>query len=217
MKPSIKNTIMIGMAAVLIGTSAVTISYAGGRNGAKPQISQSEQFEQRQDGIPFDSFERNGNAQNGGNSQQPQMPDGNRQRGNNAQPPQTPDSQQGSDSQQAPQTPDSSQDKSDNEQQTPDESQNGNNGKQKDTVASDTALNAVQTSVSESGARNTADMKMPADNFRRGGGFNAVSALCYMFAAVQIAIILSILLYLIISKMNRKSFNEVIAGMRNRQ
>ena len=62
MKQSVKNVIMIGMAAVLIGTSAVTISYAGtgARMQSRPEFSQNG--EQRQNGSPFESFdgERNG-------------------------------------------------------------------------------------------------------------------------------------------------------------
>lgn len=201
MKPSIKNTIMIGMTVVLIGTSAVTISYAGERNGAQPQFSQSQQFRQPQSGNPFDGFGKNGNSQNGGNLQQPQMPD----------------NQQGNNSQQPPQAPDSSQDNGGNQQQTPGDSQENSDSKQKGTSASDTELNIIQTSASESDTQSTADVKMQADNFRHGLRFSFVSGICYMFAAVQIAIILAVLIYLIISKMNRKSFNEVIAGMRNKQ
>jgi hypothetical protein len=216
MKPSIKNTIMIGMTVVLIGTSAVTISYAGERNGAQPQFSQSQQFRQPQSGNPFDGFGKNGNSQNGGNLQQPQMPD-NQQGNNSQQPPQMPDNQQGNNSQQPPQAPDSSKDNGGNQQQTPGDSQENSDSKQKGTSASDTELNIIQTSASESDTQSTADVKMQADNFRHGLRFNFVSGICYMFAAVQIAIILAVLIYLIISKMNRKSFNEVIAGMRNKQ
>ncbi len=216
MKPSIKNTIMIGMAVVLIGTSAVTISYAGERNGAQPQFSQSQQFRQPQRANPFDGFGKNGNGQNGKNSQQPQMPD-NQQGNNSQQPPQMPDNQQGNNSQQPPQAPDSSKDNGGNQQQTPGDSQENSDSKQKGTSASDTELNIIQISASESDTQSTADVKMQADNFRHGLRFGFVSGICYMFAAVQIAIILAILIYLIISKMNRKSFNEVIAGMRNKQ
>ena len=218
LKPSIKNTIMIGMAVVLIGTSAVTISYAGGRNGAEPQFSQSQQFEQRQNVNPFESFGQDRGNQNDGNSKQsPQMPD-NQQDGNSSQqPPQMPDNQQDGNNNQPPQAPDSSQDNSGSQQQTPDSSQGSSDSKQKGTSATDTELNVINTAAADSDTQNTADMKMPADNFRNGGNFKVVSSLCYMFAAVQIAIILAILLYLIISKMNRKSFNEIIAGMKNKQ
>ena len=144
------------------------------------------------------------------------MPD-NQQGNNSQQPPQMPDNQQGSNSQQPPQAPDSSKDNGGNQQQTPGDSQENSDSKQKGTSASDTELNIIQTSASESDTQSTADVKMQADNFRHGLRFNFVSGICYMFAAVQIAIILAILIYLIISKMNRKSFNEVIAGMRNKQ
>ena len=75
MKKSIKNTIMIGMAAVLIGTSAVTISYAkGSRSMQMPTPpSQSQQFDEQQSGKQFGEFEQD-NQQNNGFSQH-QKPD----------------------------------------------------------------------------------------------------------------------------------------------
>ncbi|MBQ3905042.1 MAG: hypothetical protein II744_08705, partial [Eubacterium sp.] len=56
---------------------------------------------------------------------------------------------------------------------------------------------------------------VPMRNF--GRGFGVVSGLCYAFAAIQIAIILAIIVYLILSKFNKISFNTVISNMRNNQ
>ena len=202
MKKSIKNTIMIGMAAVLIGTSAVTISYAKENRGAQfSPPSQIQQFEGNQSENPFENF-----GQNGGN-----------QNGNNFNPPQRPDNQQGSDSSgensnQPPQPPSSQQGESSNSQQpqTPDSSENSESTESKD---SSTNTSYSIDSLAQDDSQNTAKQGFPANKFR-SRNTTVISALCYMFAALQIAIILAILAYLIISKMNKISFNEVLANMR---
>ncbi len=173
MKQSVKNVIMIGMAAVLIGTSAVTISYAGtgARMQSRPEFSQNG--EQRQNGSPFESFdgERNG------------MPGGNRSFGGNSQ--QTPDNSGSS-------------------------SENGNAPQKNTSTESDgLSLNAAAVGAQSSEAA------VPMRNFGKSAGI--ISGLCYAFAAVQIAIILAIIIYLILSKFNKISFNTVISNMRNNQ
>ena len=195
MKKSIKNTIMIGMAAVLIGTSAVTISYAKegkGANAFSPP-SFSQQFDGEQGGNPFENFSRNGDSQSGGFDKN-KMPD-NQQNGNSQQP-QPPSNQQDSDSSQQPQAPGSS-----NESSTESSSSSTN-----------TSL-SIDSLASEDASAQTAQKNMPSNNFR-GSSIGAISALCYLFAALQIAIILAIIAYLIISKFNDVSFNEVLANMR---
>ncbi|MBE6741128.1 MAG: hypothetical protein E7570_02385 [Ruminococcaceae bacterium] len=207
MKKSIKNTIMIGMAAVLIGTSAVTISYAkGSRSMQMPNPpSQSQQFDGQQSGEQFGKFEQD-NQQNNGFSQH-QKP-GNQQNGSSSQQPQMPNNQGENSSQE--QAPNNQNDSA----QTPDNSQNSSENSSssaKNTSLSVEALAAEDgnlQAVDESAAKKS----LPSSSFSRNGSI--VPALCYMFAAVQIAIILSIIAYLIISKMNRISFNEVLANMR---
>lgn len=212
MKQSIKNTIMIGMAVVLVGTSAVTISYAKGQNGTQPAFpqSQSQPFEQNSGEKAFENFGQNGNGQSSDNSNQKQMP-GNQQ--GSGQQPQLPDNQQQGENQQPPQMPDNQQDDS----STQSESQDGG-AVQKGTSTADGSADVVATSSeSDSSSLNTAQHNLPPDGFSHRGNGGIISALCYMFAAVQIAIILAILAYLIISRFNRRSYNEVIANMRNNQ
>ena len=225
MKKSIKNTIMIGMAAVLIGTSAVTISYARGNKGAQmmpPQI-QSGQFENQQGNNPFGGFDQDqsGSNQNGNKSNRPQMP-GNQQGGNSdsSQQPQAPGNQSSGDSNnQLPQAP-NDQNSGGNTQQNSD---NGSEKSSSEKSSSDSSTNtslSVESLAAEDAAQsteqNTAQKNLPSNGFNRKGT-NVISALCYMFAALQIAIILAMLIYLIISKMNKISFNEVLANMRKKQ
>ena len=77
--------------------------------------------------------------------------------------------------------------------------------------------NAVAAAQNEGDSLNTAQRSLPQNGFDRRGGFIAIAALCYMFAAIQIALILAMLAYLIISRFNRRSYNEVIANMRSNQ
>ena len=235
MKQSVKNVIMIGMAAVLIGTSAVTISYAvtGARMQSRPEFSQNG--EQRQNGSPFENFdgERNGmpdgNRSFGGNSQQ--SPDQNSAGGNAQQQmpdqkdmPQAPGQNNNNGSAQQ-QSPDNSQ--GDSAQQTPDKSENGGNSQQSPDSSGSSSENGnapqKNTSTESDGlSLNTAavgaqssEAAVPMRNFGKNAGI--FSGLCYAFAAVQIAIILAIIIYLILSKFNKISFNTVISNMRNNQ
>ena len=199
MKKSIKNTIMIGMAAVLIGTSAVTISYAKENRGAQfSPPSQIQQSDGNQSQNPFENFSQNGDGQKGNGFSDRQFPDnqqGDSSQNSNNQPPQPPSNQQnGSDS-----------------QQTPDNSENSESSTESKDSATNTSLSI--DSFAQDDSQNAARQGFPANNFRSRNS-SIISALCYMFAALQIAIILSILAYLIISKMNKISFNEVLANMR---
>ena len=211
MKKSIKNTIMIGMAAVLIGTSAVTISYAkGSRSMQMPNPpSQSQQFDEQQSGEQFGEFEQDNQQNNGFN--QHQKP-GNQQNGSSSQQPQMPNNQgENSSQEQAPNN------QNDSNAQTPDNSQNSSENSS--SSARNTSL-SVEALAAEDGNLQAVDeseakKSLPSSSFSRKGSI--VPALCYMFAAVQLAIILSIIAYLIISKMNRISFNEVLANMRKKQ
>ncbi|MBR1532156.1 MAG: hypothetical protein IJ643_08880, partial [Eubacterium sp.] len=64
MKQSMKNLIMIGMAVVLVGTSAITLRYASEGTGHMTQADGRPQFEQRGD---FDN-QNGGGLQNFGGS-----------------------------------------------------------------------------------------------------------------------------------------------------
>ena len=209
MKQSIKNTIMIGMAVVLVGTSAVTISYAQTNRGAQPDFAQQQfgQFEQNSNRDAFENFGQNGNSQSSDNSNQNQLP-GNQQ--GSSQQPQSPGNQQGA---QPPQMPDNKQ--GDSSAQS--ESQDSGTAQQKGTSVTESDSDAITTAQNSSDSLNTAQSNLPPAGFDRRGGFKTISALCYMFAAIQIAIILAILAYLIISRFNKRSYNEVIANMRNNQ
>ena len=202
MKKSIKNTIMIGMAAVLIGTSAITISYA--KENRAPQFSppsQSQQSSGNQSGNPFENFNQNGDNQQGNNFKNRQLPDnqkGSDSSGSNSnQPPQPPNNQQGESNPQ--------------QEQAPNNSDSGESSTESKDSSTNTSLSIE--SLAQDDAQNTAMQGFPDNNFKSKNS-TVISALCYMFAALQIAIILSILAYLIISKMNRISFNEVLANMK---
>ena len=203
MKKSIKNTIMIGMAAVLIGTSAITVSYAkGSRSMQMPTPpSQSQQSDENQNGNPFENFSQNSGSQNSNSSQQPQMP--NQQNGNSSQQPQRPDGNSSA----TPQAPNNEQSDSNSNQSKSDSSTESSGSSSTNTSLSIEALAA------EDADAQTSQQMMPANDFK-GRNTSVISALCYMFSALQIAIILAILAYLIISKFNEVSFNEVLANMR---
>ncbi len=202
---------MVTMAVVMIGTSAVTYSYAGMQTRRAEMPSGIVQFDREREGSSSDGkFEKglpngnsnsgrpdmNGNSQQqspGSNTQQPQAPSGDSQQApdSNAQQPQAPrgDSQQTPDNNaQQPQAP--SQDNSE-------ESKNSSN-----TSLESDAAEIVQLSATES-AMPKGDMKQTR------GGSTAVSVICYIFLAVQIAILLMIIAYLIASKMNKISFSEL--------
>lgn len=216
---------MIGMAVVLIGTSAVTISYAKGSSGAPQGIMMSQQFGEGQNAEQFDNFKQRGNNQNGGNFGQPQCP--NNQQGGNSQQPQFPNNQQG-DSSQQPQAPNNQQGDSSQQPQAPNNQQNSDSQKaqsdskdsdnaEKDNTSTNTSLSieALVAEDSNNQSQSTSQQSLPARSFNHSRHAGVVSALCYMFAALQILILLLMIVYLIISKFNKISYNEVIANMRN--
>lgn len=212
MKKSIKNTIMIGMAAVLIGTSAITFSYA--------QINDHQ-------GQPPMSFSQSGDRQMQGKDFGGQKPDFDNKQ----------DNQQGGDSQQAP--PSQNNQKDGNAQQAPPEQngqqqgeqpQNGAQSQNKDgnsTKASDaeTSLEseistAENTSNQDEQKRQMPDapqgfgqMQMP----QQSSNSKFASIICYAFMAVQLAIILMIIAYLFLSKFNTLSFNQVFPEKKTEQ
>ena len=231
MKKSVKNVIMIGMTAVLIGTSAITISYAKQDRGFRPDsgMPQMQQFDNQQSQNPFGGFKQDNNNQNGNNSQKPQMPDN--QQGDNSQQPQPPSNQQGDSSQQPPsnqqgdstqqQPPSNQKNNSSQQAQTPDKQESSNDNSTNEKSASDTSLSLVSTSsnntdIQLSDTQSTAQKGFPENGFK-SRNFGVISVLCYVFAGVQILIILLSIIYLIISRFNKKSYNEVIANMRNNQ
>ena len=213
MKKSIKNTIMIGMAAVLIGTSAITVSYAqinkGANQFAPPSFSQ--QADGEQNGNPFENFDRDADGKNSNGFNQSHMPN---QQGDSSQQPQAPNQQNG-DSSQQPQAPNQQNgDSSQQPQAPPSNSENSDSKTESDSSSSTNTSLSVEALAAEDGnTTQSTQQKMPTNGFRGKNG-GVISALCYMFAALQIAIILAILAYLIISKFNDISFNEVLANMR---
>lgn len=216
MKKSIKNTIMIGMAVVMIGTSAITFSYASLNEhreiSAPPEFSQSQQGK---NGFNENNFERR--LPNGENSDR--MPDFNNgsqqnsQQNGQKQPPQKEQQPNSSDNSEnktpdgnapqqsegnAPQQPQSGQ----NSQSQQNGSESNSNANSTDTsLESDTAEIELLTSEGEAATAKA----MPV--MKRNTG--AVIVISYIFFAVQIAIILMIIAYLIVSKFNSLSFNQV--------
>ena len=163
---------MIGMAAVLVGTSLITFSYA-------------------------DSAGSRGNFPSGGFSQTESLPE-NFEKGfpngdSNNQPPEFGSDSQ-SDSQQMPQPPEMP--------DSSDEQTQNNNSQSENQENSSSSSN---TSVSNNNNAFPSQDKIPEMKKKS----KVVPVLCYAFAAVQIAILLMILVYLIISKFNKKSFNQV--------
>ncbi len=223
MKRSIKNIIMTGMAIVMIGTSAITCSYAGiqshSGNMTPPAFSQQEngqgQFGPSQGGMQGKNDnnsskqmpEMNGNGSDSNNSQQPPEMNGNGSDSNNSQQPPEMNGN-GSDSNNSQQPPEMNGNSSDsnNSQQPPemDGNTSGSDNSQSDSKSSNTSTDntaaVTQTSL------DTSEAKMsPVMNKNNSG----IAALCYIFLAVQLAILLMIIAYLIISKGNKLSFNEV--------
>ncbi len=210
MKKSIKNTIMIGMAAVLIGTSAVTYGYINVTSHAGQMPQQG--FTQQGDGNSFDGkFDRQ--LPNGGNS--PDFGSGNAQGGSSApEQNQTPDSgtpqqgqlpdngtqqQNGSNAQQPPQ------ENGDNAQQPPQENSDGAQQEQDGKSSSNTSTDGAKENTEQLSVETQAENAMP--KIRRSN--TALNILCYAFLAVQLAILLMDIVYLIISKFNKLSFNQV--------
>ena len=220
MKKSIKNTIMIGMAAVLIGTSAVTLSYAQGNRGTQmmPPQMQSQQSDGRQNHDQFDNFGQSSDNQNSNSFRQRQMPN-NQQDDSSSQKPQMPNSQQGnsnSSQQQAPNAQDGSSTDSKSQQSSDSDSSDNSSSKSDSSSATNTALSIEALAADDDENQSTAQQGLPSNGFNRRN-IGAISALCYMFAALQIAIILAMIAYLVISKFNAVSFNEVLANMRKKQ
>ena len=178
MKRSIKNTIMIGMAAVLIGTSAITFAYAGTQNrtmATPPGFSQSFGGSDSSDGFnkqfPGGDNQQPPEFPNGDSSQQPQMPPG-----------------------------DNSQDSQQNENaQPPAQSEDSTKSSSQTSLSTDNS-NTADAATTETAKDFPKQMKSQS---------KLVSTVCYVFLAVQIAILLSILAYLIISKMNKVSFSQL--------
>ena len=196
MKKSLKNTVMIGLAVVLIGTSAVTFCYAKEGSAPQPQIQNEQQIPYSDFGNgrnPIENFGQNNQNQNGENNgrNMPQPPQGNQQQGGNSQPPQ----------------------QNNGEQQKPDGAPNDNATQQDDSSeSSQQAPQSDGTSLTESTEITEVNRNMPIR--MRGGRSNWVSALCYAFLAVQIAIVLLIISYLAFSKFNKLSYNQTVAKFR---
>ncbi len=176
MKRNVKNIIMIGMAIVMIGTSAITCRYAETQSrgfNSPPSFSQSEngsrQFTPPQGGFPGGSQNGNSNQQppefpgNGNSSEMPELPDGN----NNAQ------------------------------------SQDNSEEKSENNSSSNTSVETAQSSGEMNSMRAMPSMKKQS---------NVLSILCYAFMAVQLAILLMIIAYLIVSKFNKLSYNQVFGA-----
>ena len=229
MKQSMKNLIMIGMAVVLVGTSAITLRYASDGMGHIAQADGRPQFEQRgdfdnQNGGGLQNFgggQKNNNSQNKNqnDSQQQAPPDG-----NNQTPPSSSDKQFG-----GRQTPNNDQQNGENDKSGSEQTPSDNNttdskgeGKtdeksanQKNTASDSSELSFVSTAVQnnqssddEQNAGTTAMQGM------RGRGVElriAEKVICYIFAAVQIGIIVLILLYLAFSEFNKLTYKQTAA------
>ncbi len=207
MKKSIKNVIMIGMAAVLIGTSAVTFSYArvNTNSGRMPQASFSQEMQPfgQHDGMNGGngSDSDSNNNSNGNQQTPPEMPSGDNQN-SSGDSQQTPPEMPGGDSQSS----------SGDSQQAPPEMPNGDSQNSDETQDSTEAPDNKGTSVSTD-ASNETDAKMMPQGMDSGRGMTknnvVIASLCYAFLALQLGIVLLIIVYLIMSKFNKISFNEV--------
>lgn len=204
MKKSLKNVIMIGMAAVLIGTSAVTYSYA--------QISK-QPMQPQMNFAQFDGEQGNGGFPN----QRPDFDkqDDNSQQDGQNQPPQQ-DSQQSGQSQ-APQQ-DSQQNNSEPPQGAPQQGEqpqsNQSNSETENKSDADNSNASLQSTSQETqnasvqnGDTNKGDFKGFPNGMKKTSKITSI--VCYAFMGVQIAIIIAILAYLILSKFNKLSFNQV--------
>ena len=194
MKRSIKNTIMIGMAAVLIGTSVITFSYAdlkgNGGSFTPPSFSQSENMPGGfGNGIPDGNGFNNSDSQS--DSQMPEMPDK-----NSSQTPQAPPSDSNQNSQQS-ETPNAS------GQQTPDD--NSTQSSTQENSGASSSSTSVESKSNTLPSQN--GFKDNMTNMRKQS--KVLTILCYAFSALQIAILLMILVYLIISRFNKRSFNQI--------
>ena len=194
MKKSIKNTIMVGMAAVLIGTSAITFSYT--------------QINDRQNQIPFSASQFDGNQMQGNN--RADMPEfTNTQKG-------TADLDNNTQDKNAQQTPPNQ-----NEQNTPQQgeqpqqgAENQNTPQQGEQNQTDDGNNnkqsvSLQSDSSESGQLPNLPQNFDKSKMPSRGNSKITSIVCFAFLGVQLAIILMIIAYLFVSKFNRLSFNQV--------
>ena len=186
---------MLGMAVVLVGTTAITFSYAGDKTSAPPMMNQSEQFGQSNGENPIENF--------GGKSEQK----GNNKSNNNTPPEFNAQGESQNDSQnggqqnnQPPQMPDSNQDN-----QKSDENQNSD--------SNENAAPKGKNTSTDSNELSTANASMPMQMPSRGHR-DIISVLCYVFGGLQLAIILMILLYLAFSEFNRLSFNQTLSKFR---
>ncbi len=198
MKRSFKNTIMIGMAAVLIGTSAVTISYAATATPRAQPFAAGQTQQGAFDGAQGNPIEGFGNQQGGQtpqdnqgafpfDSQQSDSAQQNEQQnGQQAQD----KTQENADSNQAPAAPDQKQE----ENSTPPSGRNS---------VSDEAPSVTNT------AKGNFRQMQPQ---RRGG--TVIAVLCYLFAALQIGIVAAIALWLVMSKMNKLSFQKTLCRLK---
>ncbi len=225
MKQSMKNLIMIGMAVILVGTSAITFRYASSGTGHMPQMNGMPQFEQRGDfgnqnqgENPVQDF---GNGKQDGNNQQtppdtdsqPTPPNG-KQDGKNDR--QMPDGNNGTDG------------KSDSNQQNDsnDNKSDSNSAQQKGTSAESSELTLVSTAQQNNAPSNGSDQVANNNTqstestamqgfYKRGFSLNIVEKIaCYIFAAIQIGIIIMILLYLAFSEFNKLSYKQTVAKLK---
>ncbi len=227
MKQSMKNLIMIGMAVVLVGTSAITLRYASDGMGHMTQVDGRPQFEQRgdfdnQNGGGLQNFgggQKNNNSQNENqNDSQQQAPPN----GNNQTPPNSSDKQFG-----GRQTPNNDQqngenDKSGSEQAPSDNNSTDSKGEgktdensanQKNTASDSSELSFVSTAVQNNQSSGD-EQNATAMQGMRGRGVElriAEKVICYIFAAVQIGIIVLILLYLAFSEFNKLTYKQTAA------
>ena len=194
---------MVAMAVVLVGTSAVTFSYASDKTVAPPTMNQGEQFNQgnnqndfKNDGEnPLENFGEKSNQSGSSDRPTPPNMNGNSDGKSSATPPSDNQQDSQSDSQQGnqpPEMPDSNQQDNDSSDSS---SANG-----KGTSASGDELNVIDT----------------ARPMQRefGGHSDIISVLCYLFGALQIGIIVMILVYLAFSEFNKLSFSQTVSKFR---
>ena len=203
---------MIGMAAVLIGTSAITFSYASDRQNniqmQPPQMSQQGGM-QEQGQNPFESFggdNQQGPQQN--NQQMPQPPQDNQQNGQSTQ-----DNQQSNQPPQAPQNGEQQNSQPEAPQNNQQQSSDNASGDSSDSSASNNAAQSKTNTSADSEELTATDVsKQMMPQAEKGSVVGSVTqVLCYLFGGLQIIIVAAILLELILSKFNKLSFNQILS------
>ena len=213
---TLRNIIMILMIVAFAACGYMTYDAATSNN--TPQIGMQMQGGQQSDSNAQPPEMPSGDSQNGNsNGQPPEMPSGDNQNGNsNGQPPEMPsgDNQSGDSNGQPPEKPDGDNQNGNSNGQPPEkpdgDNQNGDsNGQQKS--ADSNSTNNSQNSDGNS-ANNTQNRKQMSGDKMGGRHSKSVSPIYYVAFAIEGIGIAALLLYLIMSHMNKRGARESLKG-----